>query len=980
MPIFDNDILTEALANFDISKLVENLDFKIKILENWIIALENGGIECLSENQNKPEFFQKIFTEVLGFEQEQSSQVKNLIVEQKTQFDSTKPDAVLGFFRLVNRKWNMSSVLAVVEVKNLGTNFKKKQRSRYSNPIMQGFEYLFKYERCEWVIITDFRTIQLYHDYIDRHEDFIISRDLIDHKEALILFFFFLHKDRLICEKSPSPLDMLILKQKNKQFEAQSIVLNEIVTIAQNMHTIDQLFLSLSKFKGLNFVNPELLANIFPFNTGDEKVYHYNSSNYAIQTINPDVFDIFSNVGIKDGKLVFKKKFDCFDYENKLNTIIELLNNSFIYRFQGYENLEIVKNYLSRPNIIAPSLKYQLGDYEKQLKTFEIKLSGEDDKNSILQLFLNLQFDKILTKIKTTEGKPEYNSFEIAYACYLIGLDDYKKSYLVLKTIYSNNSLPTDENRICRFLSCLNQKYLFGLISGHYWLDDRDEILNGIRKIDLDELIAGLDFEDAQVRNALIELKENKIFDTSKNQISENHENIYQAYELYKKGGTQYGPFYPGMQWNEFALNFTNFTSNFIFYDVFSEFSEYFQKIFDSLIISFATDNSYPGRLKEFEYYHIICAFLYLSADKTSKLFNEYEIKELNVSIENKIKIVSVVLNFLRCTHSEGKKAMFGNELENKSFTNYLTTNFRFKQTYFQIFNNIFLLISKIEVNSEGLLEIIKAVSDFVKIDRDLYWTNFDYLALFIKNQCKGNYPNAQAELLEVILENVLRNNIKSIQPPLIQEICNNIQQTNNQYRFVNETLISKVLLSFTCNNHCTYSETDILISLWQISGMSNKAEIANKFISILSLRFEPTIYTKLVYGKLIELETSTFFDSYIEAYSNYTHPIISKRKDFSFLTNYSFNYFVEFLYSQHINLKDERLKKISKLEGYYYWLLNYQNYDYKHFNPDWLLLWDTDTYLVRFSAIKEIKKCVQRKLKRKFDKKLAEIYFEFFE
>lgn len=49
MPIFDNDILNSALAIFDISKIVADLDNKKQIIQSWISALEKGNVKkCYS--------------------------------------------------------------------------------------------------------------------------------------------------------------------------------------------------------------------------------------------------------------------------------------------------------------------------------------------------------------------------------------------------------------------------------------------------------------------------------------------------------------------------------------------------------------------------------------------------------------------------------------------------------------------------------------------------------------------------------------------------------------------------------------------------------------------------------------------------------------------------------------------------------------------------------------------------------------------
>ncbi len=881
-------------------------------------------------------------------------------------------------------------MVAVVEVKNLNSDFKKQERAKYSNPLMQANEYRFKIG-CKWIILTDFKRIRLYHNNANKYEEFVISNDLINHKEKLINFFFFLHKDRLMSENNPSPINSLLEFQKQKYNELNNLrpihkknnntILATYKSDDKNvdMNIVDEIYQSIIKFKGLKFINPELISNIFPFNREKEEVYHYDISSYAIQSIDKEVYNLFSSIKIDNGNITVSEEYDSNDCIEKITEIVKKLNDSLIFRFQGYENIEIVNNYLTRPNVIAPSLKYRLGNYENQLKTFNINLldNKKNDSEEITELHLSLQFDKLLNKIKTSEGKDDFFSFEIAYACSLLAIDDYKKSFIIYRTLFEKNNLQTDEHQINIFLSKFNLKHLFNLISSHYWLDDRTEILEEIRQIDLDKTFENLNLEDSDIREAIREIKENKLFTRSVGKINDNSQNIQKAYELYENGGTQHGPYYPGLQWNEFVLTYTNFTSNYILYEVFSEFNNYYQTIFNSLIISHATDDSYNEKLKIFEYYQIICAFLYTSPDQTNKSLNKIKLNELKISEENKQKTVSVILNYLGCNHEHGKKAMFGDVYEKRGFTSFLASSYTFRDRYYTIFENIFLLISKIDFNENNIQAILKSLIKFITVDKHLGWTSYKYLAKWINNLTKKDTLDYLPKLLETIIENIIENKIRSIDSSIFHAISNNLIQKN-----INEspkpTIISKALLFFTESGHCSYSDVEILVSLWSVSSKNNQNEIKTKLLKLLSDRFEPIIYTKLVYGSIIPFDTDDLFEKYIKSYSNYIAPQIEIRRNKMLLRDYSFNYFVEFIYSQNIKLKKEQLKEFTKLEGYYYWLLNYENFSYENFNPEWLLFWRTDTYLKRFSKVKEIRFSVKEYLKKNYNENLSKIYFKY--
>jgi hypothetical protein len=985
MPIINEDILAQALSKFDLLKLVSKIDNKKKVIEKWTKAIENRNIVQFKETQIQADFLNDIFGNVLCYQADLQHDKINLWKEKKTTISARKPDASLGFFDIPKK---FSNVVAVIELKEYGSSLDDKQKSRKEE--LRPWEQLFLYcpqngYSCKWAILSDFNEIRLYKsDYAGEFEVFYIT-NLLKSDEQLIKFFFFLHKTMLISEKGKSEIEKLIEIQRENLQTGNEMELykhsskNTIQPIIE-MNIIDTIHQALNKYKGINFINPELIADIFPFNTGEEKVFHYNSWSYAIQSTNIEVYKFFSSIRIENNEVSLSDKLCDQNAQIKIKEIIRILNKSLIYRFQGYENIEIVEKYLNRPNIIAPSLKHQLGDYENQLKTFDILLKNEESNADVVEMHLNFQFDKILNKIKVSEGKPDFYTFEIGYACGLLAFDDYKKSFIIYKAISDVQNRQTTESKVHYFLSQLNLKYIFNLISGHYWLEDREEILSEIQQIDLDKTFSELDFLEIETRDAIREIKENKLFKNSNDKISEHYENVKKVHELYENGGTQHGPCYPNIQWNEFVLAYTNFTSNYILYEIFSEFAGLYQTMFDSFLVSYATDENYNEKLDKFDYYHIICALLYLSPDKTEKTLKSLDLRTITIEDADKEKLTLTILNFLRCNHEHEEEAMFGGVMEKKQFTSYLLSNFSFRHTYYRIFKNIFLLTSKISLSNENIKEIFKSLIKFIKVDSGLGWTEYRYLAKWIKSLNNTALQGLLPDLLETIIGNVIKNNVKNIGSSIFKVISEKILSQNNTNEFAKPSLISKILIFLSDNNHLAYEEADILISLWQISNSENKEEIKLKVLKILSNRFEPIIYTKLVQGGLIKYDYDNFFEKYIDNYINYQSPWVEERKKRKYLHDYSFNYFVEFIFSQNINIKGEQLRKFTKLEDYYYWLLNYEEYDYKNFNPEWILFWRTDTYMQRFSKIKEIGVRIRKFLRHNYNEELAKIYFKYFD
>ncbi len=985
MPIINRNILAQALSRFDLVDLVTHLEDKKKVIEKWTIAIKNRNIVQFKETQIQADFINDIFGNVLCYQADLQNEKINLWKEKKTTFSARKPDASLGFFDIPKK---INNIVAVIELKEYGSSLDEKQKSRKEE--LRPWEQLFLYcpqngYNCKWAILSDFNEIRLYKsDFTGEYEKFLIT-DLLKSDEHLINFFFFLHKKMLINENGKSEIEKLIDIQREydltgNEVELHKLTLKNIILPKLEMNIIDLLHQALSKYKGLNFVNPELISNIYPFNIGEEKVYHYNTWNYAIQSTNNEVYKLFSSIRIENNEVYLSDEFNSKDATKKIKEIINILNKSLIYRFQGYENIDVVEKYLARPNIIAPGLKYQLGDYENQLKTFDIQLKTSEVNVDVVEMHLNLEFDKILNMVKVSEGKPNFFSSEIAYACSVLAFDDYKKSFIIYKTLSETQNRQKFEGKIVYFLSKLNLKNLFNLISSHYWLDDRDELLAEIRQIDLDTVFSDLNFEDIETREAIREIKENKLFNHSKSRILEYNQSIEKAYKLYETGGYQHGPNYPRLQWNEFVLTYTNFTSNYIPFEIFFEFRELYQTIFNSFLISHATDVSYKEKLKKFDYYYIVCAFLYTQPDETEKILNSIKLEKIEIEDADKDRLYLVILNFLRCNHEHEKEAMFGGVMEKKQFTTYLSSNFYFRNKYYNIFKNIFLLSSKINLSSENIKEILKSLIKFINVDKSIGWTEYQYLAKWIKSVDYKVVQDLLPKLLGTVIDNVITNNIENINSSIFVAIVEKLLVENNKYEYDKPVQISKILIFLSDNTYITYEKVDILTSFWQISNEENKNEIKLKVLKILSNRFEPIIYTKLVQGSIVKYNYDNFFEKYIDCYINYQAPLVEERKKRKYLLDYTFNYFVEFIYSQNINIKGEQFKKFKKLKDYYYWLLNYDEYDYKNFNPEWILYWRSDTYLLRFAEIKEISVRIRIFLKYSFNEELAKIYFKYFD
>ena len=206
--LFNKRLLQTYLNNFDFPADYDFIRLQ-KIIATWKESIKNGSYDKTKETQVQASFLSKFFGEILGYSQmHESPDEWYLINEAKTtDFDGTKADGALGFFSK-----EKSITRAVIELKDANTPLDKKQSQRkdYDSPVSRAFGYSSKFDRCDWIIVSNFKEIRLYHK--DRgqgcYESFEILK-LNDEKEFK-RFYFCLSKQNLSDENRNSLIDRLI--------------------------------------------------------------------------------------------------------------------------------------------------------------------------------------------------------------------------------------------------------------------------------------------------------------------------------------------------------------------------------------------------------------------------------------------------------------------------------------------------------------------------------------------------------------------------------------------------------------------------------------------------------------------------------------------------------------------------------------------------------------------------------------------------
>jgi hypothetical protein len=206
MNLINAKILQQRFANFDFPS-GEKAKFIAKNIAGWQAALKDRDLAKTKEKGVQGLFLQKFFGDILGYTtQAEGTAEWNLIQHPTSEVDAQEPDGILGFFSK-----DQEITGAVIELKDAKTSLDKKQSSREKGytPIEQGYQYSTKFDKCSWIIISNFREIRLYHK--NRTQNYYEKFDVLElHKEEEFKrFYYLLCKQNLISKTHTSIIDDL---------------------------------------------------------------------------------------------------------------------------------------------------------------------------------------------------------------------------------------------------------------------------------------------------------------------------------------------------------------------------------------------------------------------------------------------------------------------------------------------------------------------------------------------------------------------------------------------------------------------------------------------------------------------------------------------------------------------------------------------------------------------------------------------------
>src|SRR5215217_707521 len=281
LPLFTKEFLSDRLASFELSSVVNILAIR-RTIKNLNESLQSGKLDFMKEESIKSRFLMELFGDVLGFNYKNPE--KWLFQEEvKTEVDGTKPDGALGHFYIAETGIK-KDIRVVIEVKNTNTDLDEIQKDRSSKitPVDQAMIYATKMgEGCRWVIVTSIREIRFYRANDQTCYQRFLLNDLLQEDILKELLFLFQRENFYTGQESST--DGLLRQSRKKDYN-----------VPDTSHIVDKLYYSLKKFDQLHFIDPNLIANMRPFNVLDEHVWHYKEGH--LFTINPEIYQFLKAI------------------------------------------------------------------------------------------------------------------------------------------------------------------------------------------------------------------------------------------------------------------------------------------------------------------------------------------------------------------------------------------------------------------------------------------------------------------------------------------------------------------------------------------------------------------------------------------------------------------------------------------------------------------------------------------------------------
>jgi len=732
----------------------------------------------------------------------------------------------------------------------------------------------------------------------------------------------------LITEKS---LPVLQTEDEDKPAgKDQPIEIDKSKPILDQIHE----YISL-RFNEVNNVPNHILTRSYPFKKEDSFFPYY--STFSLSTDNEELFEFFGSIKIaKDGNLEFSEtKFinGVDEYEKKTKGVLKRLSSNLIF------NLESKKSH----------------------KRINIRFPENKKCNCIKCKYNRFQFGEAF---KDLIAKPKEigDLLRLAYVQYQVGnfIDESKLLFQIA------GKAKKQDKKTTQFITEYNLSKLSVFIRNYYWGENsQDELVKKLKGINLDNQFAKL--KTSENEKLLVWIKNSSFYSEANDRIHKTVSKIRDHYYSQLKGDWSSN----NQVWeliNEFAEIDAFRNSNFIIYDAFSEFREMTEAFIEGLFASHAISEPHNSRLSSFDDWLIQKILYYGKADTIIKYFGRYNLKGLVYKPTSKKgdTFLELIDNFLS-GYSETIKAFKEHcEKDNRYFWDKYNT----------FFSNILVLAGLCKLEKKQVDLIAKKLLYFLKKEKSIYPYNIKYVRFFINK--KGNELN-KSTLKSFLIFAI--NNGKYHSEDFFEAVANQIKKhgciklTDKQFEKIER-------ISFQKCSKCKHTHSPILIvyihQIIEDNTVREKIKLAIE--NSLSKSYNADLYYFAAIYEILGVDGNFFTQLVNASVPNPKH--VSFRKAFSGEDDNRhprINMLINLCYKYNVDLSSSQFDQFRKIDVYYDWLLDLENFNYDEFDPKWVSEYPTKYYFEKIKQITNIKDKISEYLKYNIEPQLERDYINIF-
>jgi hypothetical protein len=728
------------------------------------------------------------------------------------------------------------------------------------------------------------------------------------------------------------------LEMQENNSEADFVTQFVIIDRRANETLTDVLHSTLGKYYDqLPFIPTHILVRLFPFKIVRAKYNYTYFSAFSLATNNNDLLNYFSSIEIQEkNEIVLKDKalFKEGD-EEKVFEILRKLNDnlvSSIYAIEGHGKAVIELQETRDCQCVRCS--YNRLHFLSSLARL-IPNEENDLRETLKHAYMQFQFGNFS------------NAMELFFAVY----DEAKEKKKYLLAYICLNNLKTTKNHLTSFSSSYSPTITK--------LSDR------LEKLSLREEILSAAHEPAFVLENIKWIAEKGYFNHARIAIIDVVEKIRSHYKLQLRGGSSRN--------SNVSLLFSAFSEiesyldhNFILCDNFSPIRQLFDYVLEGLLMTYSFNENQSQRLLFLDDYWIRTIILYAKPEKLVEYLDSYSI-DLIKHQRDESSHLDISQGILRLLQDHKKLTeQLKEKIEGDAYL--------FRNNYRLIFSNIIILLPVLEIKENIQSQITHEIIDNL-IGLDLIFKpDIKYFARYLyKNRKRLSEDSLRTFLYKCIQQKEFHE----------QEIFHSIQsisEKENMHIKIDDDIIYGDIIAnlfFECPKCKTFHHTEILVHVYDLLSDRLKKDMHDKLVLMLNEKFDKHIY--YVFSLYGIIDYKLFFDKYLafckrpEKLETIRHPF-----DIGEIRLHELNKLLNLAFKFKLDLSENLFQQYKGILPYYDWLIGMGDFDYRNFQPDWALEYQTSYYLEYIFTNKTFRSFLREYLKEHKHPLLSEYYIEY--